>query len=42
MINQQLINPRSIVVIGGSNDTTKPGGKSSKILLTTIFRENCM
>ncbi len=27
MINYQLINPRSIVVIGGSNDLTKPGGK---------------
>ena len=28
MINQQLINPRSIVVVGGSNNTLKPGGSS--------------
>jgi len=27
MINQQLLNPESIVVIGASNDITKPGGK---------------
>ncbi len=27
MINNQLINPRSIVVVGGSNDLSKPGGK---------------
>lgn len=27
MINTQLINPESIVVVGGSNDVKKPGGK---------------
>lgn len=27
MINQQLLNPQSIVVIGGSDDINKPGGK---------------
>ncbi|WP_430934711.1 acetate--CoA ligase family protein [Saccharicrinis sp. 156] len=27
MINEQLINPQSIVVVGGSNDLHKPGGK---------------
>ncbi len=27
MINEQLINPQSIVIIGGSDDITKPGGK---------------
>jgi acetyltransferase len=27
MINEQLINPQSIVVVGGSNDIEKPGGK---------------
>ncbi|MCW3788663.1 acetate--CoA ligase family protein [Plebeiibacterium sediminum] len=27
MVNQQLLNPQSIVVIGGSNDLSKPGGK---------------
>ena len=26
MINQELIHPKSIVVIGGSNNTSKPGG----------------
>ncbi len=26
MINQQLLNPKSIVVIGGSNNEQKPGG----------------
>ena len=26
MINEQLLNPKSIVVIGGSNDIHKPGG----------------
>ncbi|MBW6491556.1 MAG: acetate--CoA ligase family protein [Lentimicrobium sp.] len=40
MINQQLINPRSIVVIGGSNDTTKPGGKVLKNLLDNNFQGN--
>ncbi|MFA6949406.1 MAG: acetate--CoA ligase family protein [Lentimicrobiaceae bacterium] len=37
MIKQQLINPRSIVVIGGSNDVTKPGGKVLKNLLDHKF-----
>jgi hypothetical protein len=27
MINEKLINPESIVVIGGSDDLFKPGGK---------------
>jgi acetyltransferase len=33
MINQQLVNPRSIVVVGGSEDVSKPGGKVLKNLL---------
>lgn len=33
MINKQLIDPKSIVVIGGSNDLKKPGGKVLKNLL---------
>ena len=33
MINDQLINPRSIVVVGGSNDLTKPRGKVLKNIL---------
>ncbi|MHC1774116.1 MAG: acetate--CoA ligase family protein [Lentimicrobium sp.] len=37
MINQQLIHPKSIVVIGGSNDVTKPGGKVLKNLLDHGF-----
>lgn len=40
MINQQLINPKSIVVIGGSNDTTKPGGKVLKNLIDHNFPGN--
>ena len=27
MVTEQLINPRSIVVVGGSNSVNKPGGK---------------
>lgn len=27
MINKQLLNPSSIVVVGGSDDIQKPGGK---------------
>ncbi len=30
MINNQLINPKSIVVVGASNNTQKPGGKILK------------
>jgi len=33
MINSQLTNPKSIVVIGGSNDIKKPGGKILKNLI---------
>lgn len=33
MINKQLIDPQSIVVVGGSNDTTKPGGKILKNII---------
>ncbi len=33
MINRKLINPESIVVIGGSDDLLKPGGKVLKNLL---------
>lgn len=38
MINKQLINPESIVVIGGSNDITKPGGKVLKNLLEGNYK----
>jgi acetate---CoA ligase (ADP-forming) len=34
MINEKLINPGSIVVVGGSDDLFKPGGKVLKNLIT--------
>ena len=34
MINQQLLNPKSIVVIGGSNNEQKPGGAIVRNLKT--------
>ncbi|MFW6227311.1 MAG: CoA-binding protein, partial [Bacteroidota bacterium] len=37
MITEQLINPKSIVVVGGSNDITKPGGKVLKNLIDGNF-----
>lgn len=33
MINKQLVDPKSIVVVGGSNDISKPGGKVLKNLI---------
>ncbi len=33
MINQQLLNPQSIVVVGGSEDVAKPGGKILKNII---------
>jgi acetyltransferase len=38
MINEKLIDPSSIVVIGGSDDISKPGGKVLKNLLDGNFR----
>ncbi len=37
MLNKQLINPNSIVIIGGSNDVKKPGGKIVKNLIDGRF-----
>lgn len=37
MIVQQLVNPSSIVVVGGSNDIHKPGGKILKNLIDGNF-----
>ena len=37
MINQQLINPSGIVIVGASNDIAKPGGKVLKNLLDHHF-----
>ena len=38
MLNEQLINPKSIVVVGGSNDIKKPGGKIVKNLREGGFK----
>ncbi len=38
MITKELINPRSIVVIGASNDVEKPGGKILKNLIDGAFK----
>ena len=37
MINSKLLNPKSIVIIGASNDVHKPGGKVLKNLLDNKF-----
>jgi len=37
MLNEQLINPKSIVIVGGSNDIKKPGGKIVKNLIEGGF-----
>ena len=38
MINKQLLNPGSIVVVGGSNDVGKPGGKVLKNLIEGCYK----
>lgn len=38
MITSQLIDPKSIVIIGASNDITKPGGKILKNLIDYKFK----
>ena len=38
MINNKLLNPKSIVVVGASNDVQKPGGKVLKNLLASNFK----
>ena len=40
MINEYLINPRSIAVIGGSNHTGKPGGRLLKNILDGGYTGN--
>ena len=34
MINRELINPQSIVVVGGSNNVHKPGGAILRNLIS--------
>ena len=38
MLNRQLLAPKSIVVVGASNDITKPGGKILKNLLEHEYK----
>ena len=38
MINRQLINPESIVVVGASNNISKPGGKLLHNIRTGTFK----
>src|SRR5574344_2746421 len=38
MINQQLLNPQSIVVIGGSNNVNKPSGAIVRNILQGDFK----
>jgi acetyltransferase len=38
MVTNALIDPQSIVVVGGSNDITKPGGKILKNLIAGKFK----
>lgn len=40
MITSELINPRGIVVVGGSDDVQKPGGKVLKNLIDNHFKGN--
>ncbi len=40
MINQALLNPKSIVVVGGSNDVQKPGGAVLRNLIEGNFKGN--
>ncbi|NCA80947.1 MAG: CoA-binding protein, partial [Sphingobacteriia bacterium] len=42
MVNKQLINPKSIVVIGASNDVSKPGGKILKNILDGNYQGKLM
>lgn len=38
MINNELINPKSIVVVGGSNSVFKPGGKALKNIIDNNYK----
>lgn len=38
MITKELVSPRSIVVVGGSDDTAKPGGNALRNLIVTGYK----
>ena len=38
MINRELINPQSIVVVGGSNNVHKPGGRLVRNLVDGKYK----
>ena len=38
MLSEKLLNPRSIVVVGGSDDTSKPGGAVLRNLIESAFK----
>ena len=38
MITEQLISPGSIVVVGGSDDVSKPGGSALKNLINLNYK----
>lgn len=38
MLNNSILNPKNIAIIGASNDITKPGGKVLKNLITAHFK----
>ena len=38
MINRELVNPQSIVIVGGSNNVHKPGGRLVRNLLDGKYR----
>ena len=40
MISKKLTHPESIVVVGGSNDIEKPGGKVLKNIIDGHFKGN--
>ena len=42
MVTKELINPQSIVVVGASNDITKPGGKVLKNIMDGGFKGKLM
>lgn len=42
MINRQLTDPASIVIVGGSNDVQKPGGKILKNIIDGNYRGELM